>query len=67
MLEGKFEPMRLRVLVVDDELRDDTAEGRASRALVTDLRERNLDVVEAHVGGHVRFGDPRRDDGLDAR
>ncbi len=47
MLEGKFEPLRMRVLVVDDELRDDTAEGRASRALVSDMRERNLDVVEA--------------------
>jgi arginine decarboxylase len=47
MLVGKFEPMRMRVLVVDDELRQDSAEGRAARALVDDLRERNLDVVEA--------------------
>ncbi len=47
MLEGKFEPLRVCVLVVDDELRDDTAEGRAARALVTDMRERDLDVIEA--------------------
>ena len=45
MLEGRFEPMRLRVLVVDDELRADSADGRAKRALLTDMRERNLDVV----------------------
>jgi hypothetical protein len=47
MLEGKFEPMRVRVLVVDDELREDSAQGRAARALVADMRERDLDVVEA--------------------
>ena len=47
MIEAKFEPMRVRVLVVDDELREDSAQGRAARALVTDLRERDLDVVEA--------------------
>jgi arginine decarboxylase len=47
MLEGKFEPMRIRVLVIDDELRDDSADGRAARALVADMRERNLEVVEA--------------------
>ncbi len=48
MLEGKFQPMRVRVLVVDDELLHDTTGGRASRALVKDLEARNLDVVQAH-------------------
>lgn len=47
MLEGKFAPLRLRVLVVDDELTHATAEGRAARLLVTDLEARNLDVIQA--------------------
>ena len=47
MLEGKFEPMRMRVLVVDDELTHETAEGRAARLLVKDLEGRNLDVIQA--------------------
>src|SRR5580765_5031148 len=47
MLEGTFAPLRMRVLVVDDELTHDTAEGRAARLLVKDLEARNLDVVEA--------------------
>ena len=37
MLEGKLAPLRLRVLVVDDELTHDTAEGRAARLLVSDI------------------------------
>ena len=47
MIEGTFAPLRLRVLVVDDELTHDTAEGRAARLLVKDLESRNLDVVQA--------------------
>jgi arginine decarboxylase len=47
MLEGKFRPLRMRVLVVDDELTHSTAEGRAARMLVADLEARNLDVVQA--------------------
>jgi arginine/lysine/ornithine decarboxylase/CheY-like chemotaxis protein len=47
MLEGTFAPLRMRVLVVDDELTHDTAEGRAARLLVKDLEARNLDVVQA--------------------
>jgi len=47
MLEGTFAPLRMRVLVVDDELTHDTAEGRAARLLVKDLEGRNLDVVQA--------------------
>jgi arginine/lysine/ornithine decarboxylase len=39
--------MRMRVLMVDDELAHDTAEGRAARLLVKDLEARNLDVVQA--------------------
>ena len=47
MLEGKFAPLRMRVLIVDDELRHETAEGRAARALVADLEARSVDVVQA--------------------
>jgi arginine/lysine/ornithine decarboxylase len=47
MLEGTFAPLRMRVLVVDDELTHNTAEGRAARLLVKDLEGRNLDVVQA--------------------
>jgi arginine decarboxylase len=47
MLEGKFAPLRTRVLIVDDELQQETAEGRAAQALVRDLEVRNLEVVQA--------------------
>ncbi|MFL6581943.1 MAG: Orn/Lys/Arg decarboxylase N-terminal domain-containing protein [Burkholderiales bacterium] len=47
MLEGKFAPLRVRVLVIDDELTQDTAEGRAARGLVSGLEVRNLEVVQA--------------------
>ena len=47
MLEGKFAPLRMRVLIVDDELRHESAEGRAARALVADLETRNVEVVQA--------------------
>src|SRR5882672_4231210 len=47
MLEGRFAPLRLRVLVVDDELTHDTAEGRAARLLVADIERRNVDVIQA--------------------
>jgi arginine decarboxylase len=47
MLEGKFAPLRVRVLVIDDELTQDTAEGRAARALVQSMEVRNLEVVQA--------------------
>src|SRR5579862_410326 len=48
MSESKFEPMRMRVLIVDDELGLESAEGRAARQLVSDLKGRNLEVVQAH-------------------
>ena len=51
MLEGRFEPLKLRVLVVDDELTHESAEGRAARALVKDLEARNLEVVQAFSAG----------------
>ncbi len=47
MLEGKFEPLHIRVLFVDDELIKETAEGRAAHLLVEDLESRNIEVVEA--------------------
>jgi arginine decarboxylase len=47
MINSNFEPLRTRVLVVDDELKHDTAEGRAARLLVTDLEQRNLEVIQA--------------------
>jgi len=39
--------MGLRALVVDDELGNPTAEGRAIRSLVEELQGRSIDVVEA--------------------
>lgn len=48
MLEGKFTPLRIRVLVIDDELKQDSAEGHAVRAMVRGLELRNLDVVQAY-------------------
>src|SRR5215831_7322504 len=47
MIEGTFVPLHFRVLVVDDELTHDTAEGRSARSLVADLKARNLDVIQA--------------------
>jgi arginine/lysine/ornithine decarboxylase len=47
MIEGKFEPLSMRVLFVDDELTHETAEGRAARMLVKDLEGRNLEVIQA--------------------
>ena len=38
---------RFRALVVDDELPAQTAEGRATRAIVQELQDRRIDVVEA--------------------
>ena len=48
MLEGKFAPLRIRVLVIDDELKQDSAEGHAVRAMVKAMELRNLDVVQAY-------------------
>jgi arginine decarboxylase len=47
MIERSIKRISLRALVVDDELGTPTAEGRAARALVQELRDRGIDVVEA--------------------
>ncbi len=47
MIERSIKRMRLRALVVDDELPTPTAEGRAARALVEELHGRGIEVVEA--------------------
>ncbi len=47
MIETKTSLISMRVLVVDDELGNATAEGRAIRTLIEDLRKRGVDVVEA--------------------
>jgi len=47
MIQRSSKRISLRVLVVDDELASPTAEGRAARALVSELKARGLEVVEA--------------------
>ena len=47
MIQQTSKPLSLRVLVVDDELPSQTAEGRATRAIVKELEARGIDVVEA--------------------
>ena len=48
MIERTNKRLRLRALVIDDELPEPTAEGRAARALVEELKARGMDVIEAH-------------------
>ena len=47
MIQRSIKRLSLRALVVDDELPTQTAEGRASRALVEELKNRAVEVVEA--------------------
>ncbi len=47
MIQRTTKRLSLRALVVDDELPTPTAEGRAARALVQELRGRGIEVVEA--------------------
>ena len=47
MIQRKSNRLSMRALVVDDELGNPTAEGRAIRTLVQELRDRTVDVVEA--------------------
>src|SRR6478736_5546437 len=47
MITRSIKRLSLRALIVDDELGTPTAEGRAARALVQELQERGIDVVEA--------------------
>jgi CheY-like chemotaxis protein len=47
MIQRTIKRLSLRALIVDDELPTQTAEGRATRALVQELQGRGIDVVEA--------------------
>ena len=47
MITRGIKRLSLRALIVDDELGMQTAEGRAARALVTEMQGRNVEVVEA--------------------
>ncbi len=47
MISRSVKRIRMRALVVDDELALQTAEGRAARALIQELKERNIEVIEA--------------------
>jgi arginine decarboxylase len=47
MIQRSIKRISLRALVVDDELKSPTAEGRAARALVQELKGRGIEVVEA--------------------
>src|SRR5215510_8912778 len=47
MITRNVKRISLRALIVDDELGTNTAEGRAARALVTEMQGRNIEVVEA--------------------
>ncbi|HJS47841.1 MAG TPA: Orn/Lys/Arg decarboxylase N-terminal domain-containing protein, partial [Gemmatimonadales bacterium] len=47
MITRSARRLSLRALVVDDELPSPTAEGRAARALVQELKDRGVEVVEA--------------------
>ncbi len=47
MITRGIKRLSLRALIVDDELGTSTAEGRAARALVTEMQGRNVEVVEA--------------------
>src|SRR5215471_15509465 len=46
MIQRSIKRLSLRALIVDDELPDPTAEGRATRALVQELQSRDIEVVE---------------------
>jgi len=47
MIERSIKRQSFRALMVDDELTSSTAEGRAVRSLVRELKERSVEVVEA--------------------
>ena len=50
MITRSIKRISLRALIVDDELGTPTAEGRAARALVTEMQGRAIEVIEATVG-----------------
>jgi len=47
MITRSIKRLSLRALIVDDELGTPTAEGRAARALVTEMQGRAIEVIEA--------------------
>ena len=47
MIQRSSKRLSLRALIIDDELPMLTAEGRATRALVQELKARGIEVVEA--------------------
>jgi arginine decarboxylase len=47
MITRSIKRLSLRALIVDDELGTNTAEGRAARALVTEMQGRSIEVIEA--------------------
>ena len=47
MIQRSVRRLPMRALIVDDELGTPTAEGRAVGALVKELQERTVEVVEA--------------------
>jgi hypothetical protein len=47
VIQRSIKRLSLRALIVDDELASPTAEGRATRALVQELQDRSVEVVEA--------------------
>jgi arginine decarboxylase len=47
MIQRSVKRLSMRALVVDDELGTATAEGRAARALVQEMQERSIEVIEA--------------------
>src|SRR5688572_6864911 len=50
MIQRGVQRLKMRALIVDDELSDSTAEGRAVRALVEEMQQRTIEVVEANSG-----------------
>ncbi len=47
MIQKAIKRLSLRALIINDELGEPTAEGRATRAIVQELQGRGVDVVEA--------------------
>jgi hypothetical protein len=58
--------IRMKALMVDDELAEQTANGRAARALVRELRDRDVIVVEATSPKPGQPKDQVQDSGTEA-
>ncbi len=50
MIQRGVQRLNMRALIVDDELGDATAEGRAVRTLIQEMQQRSIEVVEAKSG-----------------